>query len=154
MSRTPLLAETFLEITQRPLKSGSEDLFSVPRASKSAPRGFQQAFLAPSASTLRFGPPFAPALVQKGRPWGKSKNFVRRPQSFMVFPFPTPVASGIRFWTFPGSVLGAFWPSRWLKPLLELLLDRPRAVQDYFFSVLMPSKSAPRGLQDRSKRSP
>ena len=81
-------------------------------------------------------------------------NFVRRPQSFVVSQFSARVASGTRFGTLPGSVLGAFWLPRWLKPLLELLLDRPRAVQDYFFPVLMPSKSAPRGLQDRSKRSP
>ena len=70
----------------------------------------------------------------------------------MISLFSARVASGTRFGILPGSVLGAFSPSRWLKPLLEFLLDRPRAVQENFFSVLEPSKSVPRGLQDRSKR--
>ena len=73
---------------------------------------------------------------------------------FVLLPFSAGVASGARFGTLPGSVLGAFWPSRWLKPLLEFLLERPRAVQEHFFPVPEPSKSAPRGLQDRSKRPP
>ena len=77
---------------------------------------------------------------------------MRRPQSFVILHFSAQVASGTRFWNLLGSVLGAFWPSRWLKPLLEFLLERPGIVQEYFFSVLEPSKSAPKGLPDRSKR--
>ena len=77
---------------------------------------------------------------------------MRRPASFAISPFSAPVASGSRFESLRGSLLEPFWPSRWLKPLLEFLLERPRAVQEDFFLVLEPSKSAPRGLQDRSKR--
>ena len=50
------------------------------------------------------------------------------------------------FWTLPGSLGGAFWPSRWLKPVLKFVLDRPRAVQDYFF---FGSKRQKRGFQKR-----
>ena len=59
-----------------------------------------------------------------------------------------------------GSFLGAFGPLRSLKPVLETLLDRPRAVQEHFFSALEASKSTSRGLQelkrlqDRSKTPP
>ena len=49
------------------------------------------------------------------------------------------------FWTLPGSLLGAFWHLRWLKPVLEFVLDRPRPVQDYFLS-------APRGKKEGSKK--
>ena len=80
---------------------------------------------------------------------------MKRPQSFVVSSFSARDASGIRFWTFSGSVLGGFWPSRWLKPLLEILLERPRADQEELCSVLEPSKSppeaprsAPRGLRE------
>ena len=52
---------------------------------------------------------------------------------FAEITFSARVASGTRFGTLPGSVLGAFWPSRWLKPLLEFLLERPRAVQEICF---------------------
>ena len=37
-----------------------------------------------------------------------------------------------------------FAPPRWLKPVLEFLLERPRAVQENSFSILELSKSAPR----------
>ena len=83
---------------------------------------------------------------------------MRRPQSFVVSPFSARDASGTRFWTLPGSVLGGFWRSRWLKPLLEILLERPRADQEEFCSVLEPSKrppeaprSAPRGLRETTR---
>ena len=71
-----------------------------------------------------------------------------------VSQFSVQVAWGPRFWTLWASLLGAFWPPRWLKTLLEFLLDRPGAVQDYFFSAFKPSKSAPRGLQDRCRTAP
>ncbi len=48
-------------------KSDQEHFFSAPRASKSAPRGFQEAFPAPSALMLRFGPRLGHVFVpQKG----------------------------------------------------------------------------------------
>ena len=49
------------------------------------------------------------------------------------------------FWTFPGSFGGAFWPPRWLQPVLRFLLERPRAAQRIFFS-------APRGEKEGSKK--
>ena len=73
---------------------------------------------------------------------------------FEEITFSVRVASWTRFWTLPGSVLGAFWPSRWAKPPLEIILERPRADQEHFFPVPEPSKSAPRGFQDCSKRTP
>ena len=45
------------------------------------------------------------------------------------------------------SLLGAFWPPRWLKPVLEFLLDRPRAVQEHFFPAPEPSRNAPRAIR-------
>ena len=51
---------------------------------------------------------------------------------------------------------GAFWPPRWLKPLLDFLLERPRAVQEYFFfgpgALQERSKRPPRGFQEASRR--
>ena len=82
----------------------------------------------------------------------KSRNFVRRPQSFVVLPFSARVASGIRFWTLLASLLGSFWLPRWLKPLLENLSERPRAVSNNVFSVPRASKSAPRGKKEPSGR--
>ena len=79
-------------------------------------------------------------------------HFVRRPPSFVVSPFSVRVTSGTRFWDPPGLRFRSLWPSTWLKPLLEFLSERPGAVQEYFFSVLEPSKSTPRGLRDCSKR--
>ena len=72
----------------------------------------------------------------------------------MILALRARVASGSRFWTILGSVFTGFWPSRWLKPLLKFLLDRPRAVQELFFSALEPSKRAARGLQERFQRHP
>ena len=54
---------------------------------------------------------------------------------------------GLRLYRF-GSILGAFWPPRWLKSIFKFVLERPRADQEYFFSALEASKSAPRGIQD------
>ena len=54
------------------------------------------------------------------------------------------VASWSPFWTLLASLLGAFWPPRWLKPVLEFLLERPRAVQEYFFRPQERPKSRPR----------
>ena len=76
---------------------------------------------------------------------------MRHPHSYVILPLSAPVASGTRFWTLPGSVLRAFWPSRWLKPLLEFLLERSRAAQEHFFPALEASKSSPRALQDASR---
>ena len=63
---------------------------------------------------------------------------------FEEITFSTRVASWTRFWTLLASLSGAFWPPRWLKPVLEFFLERPRAVQDYF-----GPKIDPRGAQER-----
>ena len=60
-----------------------------------------------------------------------------------------------RCWSLLGPLLGAFWPLRWLKPVLKFLLERPRAVQEFLFLSWRPpgasqeaSKSAARGFQE------
>ena len=66
---------------------------------------------------------------------------MRPPQRFVVLPFSARVASGARFGTLPGSILGA----RSLATVLRSLLACPRAAQEYFCSAPEASKSAPRG---------
>ena len=61
------------------------------------------------------------------------------------------VASWGRFWTLLGSFLGAFWPPRRLKPVLEFFLERPRAEREHFFSAPEASKSLPSGFQEASR---
>ena len=91
---------------------------------------------------------------------------------FEEIAFSARVAFWTRCWTLLASLSGAFWPPRWLKPLLEFLLERPRAVQDFFFqpqqrpkerpispwkpplgrpSLFKSSKRSPRGLQKASR---
>ena len=132
-----------------------EHFFSAPKASKSAPRATQEAFGSHRAAELQ-----SDAVLHRFRPpksspgTSKINKIHRKTILFEEIVFRAQVASWTRFWTLLGSILGAFWPPRWVKSLLELLLERPRANQEDFFSVLEPSKSAPRGLQDRSKRRP
>ena len=76
------------------------------------------------------------------------KNIEKKTMVFEEIMFLARVASRARFWTLLASLLGAFWPSRWLKPVLEFLLERPRAVQDNIFGPWSP----PRALQEASKR--
>ena len=84
----------------------------------------------------------------------KQRIPLRRPQSFVISTLSARVASGIRCWTLPRFLLGRFWPPTWLKTVLEFVLERPRAVQEHSFSAPGPSKSAPRALQERSRRPP
>ena len=63
---------------------------------------------------------------------------------FEEITFSARVASSTRFWTLCASLSGAFWPPRWLKPVLEFLLERPRAVQDFFFRPQERPKRRPR----------
>ena len=62
----------------------------------------------------------------------------------MISLFSTRIRFGTPFWTLPGSLLGALWPPRWLKTRLKFVLDRPRAVQEYFFSVPRVKKRVPK----------
>ena len=79
---------------------------------------------------------------------------MRRPQSFVILPFSARSAFGPRFELILGPLLGALWAPRSLKTVLEFFLERPRASQEHFFSAPEPSKSAPRGFQEASKRPP
>ena len=63
----------------------------------------------------------------------------------MVLPFPARVASGARFGTLPGSILGVFQPLRSLKTVLRSLLERPRAAQEHFRSAPSAESESPRG---------
>ena len=76
---------------------------------------------------------------------------IEKTMVFEEIMFSARVASRARFWTLLASLLGAFWPPRWLKPVLEFLLERPRAVQDTFFwlkNVLEIFQEPPRADQD------
>ena len=71
---------------------------------------------------------------------------------FEEITFSARVASWTQFWTLLASISGAFWHPRWLKPVLQIVLDRPRAVLYTSFSASEASKSAPRGLQEPSRQ--
>ena len=49
---------------------------------------------------------------------------------------------------------GTLWPSRWLKPLLEFLVEWPGAVQEELFSTIEPAKRPASRRPRRSKRPP
>ena len=137
-------------------KSGQEPSKSTSYRLQERPRAFQDAFKRPSQHLQHrccdWGPVLVPFLLPKGGPGTlKIKEFRKTSSKFCDFA----LFCWSRLWdSIWDPVLGAFWPSRWPKPLLEILLERPRADQEDFFSVPEPSKSAPRGLQDRSKRPP
>ena len=86
----------------------------------------------------------------RGFPWGSASR-MRFGSRFGRW---VRVASWARFWALLASLSGAFWPPRWLKHVLEIVLDRPRAVQEHFFAASEASKSATRGLQEQFKRHP
>ena len=50
-----------------------------------------------------------------------------------------------------GSLLGAFWDLRSLKPVLESVWERSRAAKEHFYSALAASKSLPSGPQEASR---
>ena len=70
--------------------------------------------------------------------------YIEKTMVFEEIVFSGRVAFWTRFWTLLASLSGAFWPPRWLKPLLELLLEKPRAVQDFFFRPQERPKRPPR----------
>ena len=139
-------------------------MFSAPRPIQAGPRALQDTFLGSKrfqerpeslsrglsrapASKTRFGTCFGRVLDLFWDAPGLDKyGFrVRRPAIFAISRFSDRVASGARFWTLPGSVLGVIWPPIWLKPVLRFLLECPRAAQEIFFSGPEASKSAPAG---------
>ena len=84
----------------------------------------------------------------------KSMNYIGTTMLFEEITFSARVASWTRFWTLLASLSEAFWPSRWLKPVLEFLLERPRAVQDYIFGTQERPKRRPRAPQEATERPP
>ena len=127
---------------QRPREVAGIGSGGVQELSESHLGGLPVTFSVDAAIRTPFGSRFDPKTEAMGP--CKSTNFVRRPQMCVILPFSARVASGTQFWTLPGSVLGGFWPPRWLKPLLEFLLERPRAVQAFFFRPQERPKRLPR----------
>ena len=111
------------------------------------PRALQEPFKRLSATITHLSgnpmPFYIDVDTQKSTPGPlKSVNYYfKKAMIFEENTFSARVAFWTRFWTLLASLSGAFWPPRWLKPLLEFLLERPRAVQDFFFR-----------LQERPKR--
>ena len=70
----------------------------------------------------------------------------------MVSPFSAWTAFGPRFRTLLGSFWEDIWPPINSKPVSSVASGRPRAVSNYFLGGPKASKSAPRGIQERSIR--
>ena len=77
---------------------------------------------------------------------------MRRPAIFVISPLSARIDFGPRFGLVLGSLLGALWAPRALKPLLEFSQEPSKALLEYFFSAREPSKSAPRALQEAKGR--
>ena len=77
---------------------------------------------------------------------------MRRPAIFVISPLSARIDFGPRFGLLLGSLLGALWAPRVLKPLLEFSQEPSKALLEYFFSAREPSKSAPRALQEAKGR--
>ena len=115
----------------------------------STSRGFWRLPVLGTSSETPFGIDFC--FQEDAAAPQKCKNFVRRPSDFEVVRFSARVAIRTRFWTLPGSIMITIWPP---KTILEFVLERPRAVQEHFFSALEASESCPRRLQESSRSSP
>ena len=119
---------------------------SVQERSKRSSRGSLRA----SASKMRFRPRFGPRFKCQNetlRPQ-KSRNFVRRPQSFTISPFSVRVTSGTRFGT-PKRPPG--WPKRLSRELQDRSRGSPRLPQERPIAVKEVPKSAPRCYQVASR---
>ena len=69
----------------------------------------------------------------------------------MNLPFSARIASGPRFGTISGSILGGFWARRSLKPVLEFVLERSEANQELFCLALEAPKRLLSGFQEASR---
>ena len=150
----PFFGETCLENHLGPAKSRSRVFFfrlwRRPRALQEPIKRLSDAF---SVDATFWTPFWTPFWQRKGGlgPQKSSKSYVLC-ATFVILPFSAPLAFGPRFGPLFGTLLGAFWPPRWLKPVLELVLDRPRVDQEHFLSAPDGSKSAPRGQKEGSKK--
>ena len=133
-----------------------------PKPAKS-PRGLQErskrlsrGFLRASAWKMRFVTTFGPVLGPMLETLDPKKKGFRAKciALFVISPLSIRSRCWTPFWTLLGSLEGAVWPPRWLKPVLKFVLGRPRAVQEYFFSALDDSKWGPRGEKKGSKKGP
>ena len=93
------IAETDLLGPLGPSKSRFQYLLFGSKSLQERSKRLPRSFLAPSASRHRSGPRFGPRFGPQRETLGpeKSRNFVRRPQSFVISPFSARVASGTRF---------------------------------------------------------
>ena len=112
------------------------------------PRGLQEPFKRLSAAITQISGNPMPFYIdfdfKKATPGPqKSMNYIEK-LLFEEIAFSTRVASWTRCWTLLASLSGAFWPPRWLKPVLKFLLERLRAVQYYFFRPRERPKRRPR----------
>ena len=80
------------------------------RVLREASKRLFEAFCVEDAIGNKFWSRFRPEKEALGR--HKSMNFVTSPADFVISPFSARVASGVPFWTLPGSVFGASWPPR------------------------------------------
>ena len=123
---------------------------SGPRAPQEASKRLSEGFRVEDAMRIQFWTHFW--LQKESLRLKKSKKNLGKTMVFKKSAFSALTAFRPRFSTLLASLLGVFWPPRWLKSLLEFLLERPRAVQGKFFSAPNGSKSAPRGKKEGSKK--
>ena len=144
----------------RQLQEGSKRppnyFFSAPKASKSDPRAIQEAFSCHHAAKRHSEPCFINVDPEKVTPGPqKSKNYEKNKLFWRSSVFRSSRLLDSDSMLDPlGLTFGGPLAPKRLKPLLECLLERPRAVQDHFFPAPKGSKSGPRHLQDCSKSPP
>ncbi len=129
----------YLPLTSRRSASGLRGaILSAPRRLQEPSRALQERFKRLLAATTQLScnakPFYIDSDLQKTTPGPqKSRNSIEKTKVFEEIEFSAQVASWPRFWTLLAPLLGAFWPPRWLKPVLKFLLERPRALSIKFF---------------------
>ena len=142
-------ASCALRSLQEASKSGQEHFISALRASKSVPRGSQEAFPAPSTSMQRLGPRFGPVFAPQRRSRDHKKqrilSDVLQVLCFCPFQLESP----------PGPNLGPsrapFWEPFGPQDGRNLPWKSSWSGQEPIKRTFFRSQSRPRGLQDRSK---